>query len=284
MEDTLFISTLGKLGTLSILGTLGKLGVPNLPKIPKIPNIPQLNPMSSLLSKPIIKTTTNCPFVIKRGATSEAISRSNKFDKDYFSDKNYNYEVWQQDQARWLVSYMFDYVRPKPDWVYLDVGCALGGTVEIMRKRKAEAYGIDVSKYCIDNSPVKEYLRLGSATNIPCADQSVDVVLCTDTFQYLKKDEVRLAIQELKRITKRYVFFECITEEDKFGSQDVNPDKVRKGQSLLKRNEFIKLFEEAGFEETVRGWLPRHIQGSWLGHGWYMYDFSFNSLLEVGKK
>ena len=95
--------------------------------------------MSSLLTKPVIKKTSNCPFIIRRDATKEAISRSKKFDKDYFSDKNYNYEVWQQDQARWIVSYMFDYVRPRPNWVYLDVGCALGGTIEIMRKRKAEA-------------------------------------------------------------------------------------------------------------------------------------------------
>jgi len=186
------------------------------------------------------------------------------------------------------VTKIFENIHPRPDWVFLDVGCALGGIVEILRKRNHEAYGVDISRWCIKNSPVRNYLRFGSATNLPCRSQSVDVTTCIDTFQYLTQDEAKEAAKELKRVTRKYLFFECITwEDEKFSDPDENPDTIRKHRSLFTHDEIVELFEDAGFRLKKKRFLPRKIVGSHMGKRSakfdevYEYDFSFNAIFEV---
>ena len=147
--------------------------------------------------------------------------------------------------------------------------------MEILRKRNHEAYGVDISRWCIKNSPVRNYLRFGSATNLPCRSQSVDVTTCIDTFQ-------------LKRVTRKYLFFECITwEDEKFSDPDENPDTIRKHRSLFTHDEIVELFEDAGFRLKKKRFLPRKIVGSHMGKRSakfdevYEYDFSFNAIFEV---
>jgi len=229
-----------------------------------------------MLTKPLTRKSAHSPFRRKRSVRDRTIEHSSKFDKDYFTEKNYNYHDWYLEQSQSIVSEIYYYLRPKRDWVFLDIGCALGGVVEILRRRKYEAYGIDVSKYCLKHSPVKEYLRFGSATDLPCKDNSVDVLTCFDTFQYLTREEAKKAIQEFRRVSRRFVCFESIVREDKLSKQNENPDKLRQGRSLFTREEFLELFREAGFSVVLKGFLPRKIEG-W----WYDFAFSFNAIFEI---
>lgn len=183
---------------------------------------------------------------------------------------------------------IFENIRPHTDWVFLDVGCALGGIVEILRKRNYEAYGVDISRWCIRNSPVHKYIRFGSATNLPCRSQSADTTICIDTFQYLTQKEAKKAAKELRRVTKKYLCFECITQEDeKFSDPRENPDTVRKHRSLFTRDGIVELFEDAGFRLKKCRFLPRKIIGSHIGKRSdkfdkvYEYEFSFNAIFEV---
>jgi len=232
------------------------------------------------LSTTLTRTLAHSPFTHRRALmTKVALARSAKFDQSYFEDKNYNYLDWYKEQSQSIASEIHYYLslRNERDWVFLDAGCALGGIVEVLRRRKFEAYGIDVSPYVLTHSPVKEFLKYGSVTDIPCRDQSVDVSICIDTFQYLTKEEARQAVRELRRVTRQYLCFEGITEEDrKYAEQKENPDRLRRGRSLFTRAEIIKLFEEEGFTLWMKGFLPRRIEG-W----WYDFDFSFNAIFEV---
>ncbi len=242
----------------------------------------------TLLARPISRKTRNSPFRRPLKEADYTFDRSSSFGKNYFLEENYKYQDWHLDQARKIVTRIFEHIRPRPEWVFLDVGCALGGIVEILRKRKFEAYGVDISRWCIRNSPVRNYLRFGSATNLPCRSQSIDVTTCIDTFQYLNQDEAKIAAKELRRITKKYLCFECITwEDEKFSNPKENPDTIRKHRSLFTRDEIIELFEKAGFKLKKRRFLPRTIVGSHIGNRnseyneIYEYDFSFNAIFEV---
>jgi ubiquinone/menaquinone biosynthesis C-methylase UbiE len=155
--------------------------------------------------------------------------------------------------------------------------------VEVLRRRKFEAYGIDLSKWCIKHSPVGKYLHFGSATSLPCKDQSVDVISCIDTFQYLNRDEAKKAVKELRRVTRKYLCFESITwEDEKFSDPKENPDTIRKHNSLFTQEELIELFKNAGFKLKKRRFLPRKIVGSMIkDREYYEYDFSFNAIFEA---
>ena len=236
-----------------------------------------------MTTKPLSRKSAHSPFVRKRVPMDRTIKHSSAFNEEYYTDKNYNYAEWHQDQSWKIVTRLFAHMHPKPDWVFLDIGCALGGMVEALRRHGFESYGIDISRYCLRNSPVKKYLRFGSVTNLPCADQSVDVSICIDTLQYLTQDEVRKAAKELRRVTRKYLCLECITwEDEKFSDPTENPDTMRKHTSLFTRDELIELFENAGFTLKKRRFLPRTIVGSIIANDeYYDYQFSFNAIFEV---
>jgi ubiquinone/menaquinone biosynthesis C-methylase UbiE len=241
-----------------------------------------------LTARPLTRRTKNSPFRRPRKEADETFDRAGKFNKNYFLEENYNYPEWYLDQAKKITTRMFRYIYPKENWIFLDVGCALGGMVELLRRRGYEAYGIDLSRWCLRTSPVKRYLHFGSATNLPCADQSIDVSTCFDTLQYLTQKEVKQAAKELRRVTRKYLCIECIAwEDEKYSDPEENPDTVRKHKSLLTRDEYIELFKKAGFRLKKKSFLPRHIRGKLMKSAsseygeYYEYDFSFNAVFEV---
>lgn len=226
--------------------------------------------------------TTQSPFrkIPKGKEADRTVRNAGKFNQHYFEEENYVYPEWYRDQARIIVERMFRHIHPKDDWIFLDVGCALGGIVEELRQKKLESYGIDLSRWCLRESPVREHLTFGSATSLPCSDQSVDVITCIDMFQYLTRKEMEKAAQELRRVTRKFLFLECITKEDEdFSDPKENPDPVRKGRSLLTEEGYIDLFTEAGFRLKKNGFLPRIIKAKPYDH-----EFSFNAMFEVAEK
>ncbi len=217
------------------------------------------------------------PFYTKRQAPDRATREADTFDSAYYTEENYVYEEWYKDQAAEIVPRIFDQLHPKKSAVFLDVGCALGGIVEELRTKGFESYGVDLSRWCIQKSPVKKFLRFGSATALPCKDQSVDIVICIDMFQYLTKAEMKTALKEFRRVARQAVCFECITKEDEeYSNPKENPDAARKNRSLLTAKEFLSLFQEAGFRLKKRSFLPRTIKGDPYDH-----EFSFNAIFEV---
>lgn len=211
-----------------------------------------------------------------RTATDRTIRDAKKFDEHYFEEENYVYREWYEDQGKFIVERIFRSLKPEPDWVFLDVGCALGGIVAELRKRNFEAYGIDLSRWCLQNSPVKNYLHFGSVTALPCNDQSADVVTCIDMFQYLTKKEMKAAAKELRRVTRRSLCFESITREDILNDPAKNPDPERKNRSLCTEEEFVRLFEDAGFRLTKRRFLPKLTRAEP-----YYHEFGFNAVFTL---
>lgn len=224
-----------------------------------------------------MKLASRSPFRKEQKEPDRTIRDAGKFDQHYFEEENYVYGEWYRDQAKIIVERMFRHIKPERDWLFLDVGCALGGIVEELRERKFESYGIDLSRWCLQKSPVRQHLTFGSATSLPCADQSVDVVTCIDMFQYLTRVEMRKAARELRRVTRRFLFFESITREDTaLSDPKENPDSARKNRSLLSATEYISLFENAGFRLKKRSFLPKLLKAEPYDH-----EFSFNAVFEA---
>lgn len=141
----------------------------------------------------------------------------------------------------------FAYAELKPRSV-LDVGCSLGWSVEFFAKRGIQSCGIDVSETAITKGRrLGRDCRLGSATAIPFADRSIDLIVCTDCLEHMRPEDVDTAVNELTRVA------------DKWLALKINPRRDRNkwwkfvGQSdlhlaLMPIDQWISKFKARGFE------------------------------------
>jgi cyclopropane fatty-acyl-phospholipid synthase-like methyltransferase len=80
----------------------------------------------------------------------------------------------------------------------LDVGCAKGFLVKMLREMGVESYGVDVSEYAISNAPsnIKPYLYRVDVERerIPFHDEFFDFVISVSTFEHLHARRLPFAL------------------------------------------------------------------------------------------
>jgi 2-polyprenyl-3-methyl-5-hydroxy-6-metoxy-1,4-benzoquinol methylase len=97
----------------------------------------------------------------------------------------------------------------KPNKI-LDAGCGLGHYVKAFYDLGFDVYGFDCSAWAIDNCPykqIKHRLKKGSICNIPFRKNFADLVICIDVLEHLTEEEIKLALQELHRVSSKFVLF-----------------------------------------------------------------------------
>jgi|GEM_PF-5436637 len=87
----------------------------------------------------------------------------------------------------------------------LEVGCATGIIVNHLRKSGATAIGIDISDYATRNAVCAGVLR-ASATDLPFADDSFDLVFGCHCIEHIPPSLLDKAIAEQARVSRRWVF------------------------------------------------------------------------------
>lgn len=99
----------------------------------------------------------------------------------------------------------------------LEIGCSAGNDLKLF-PQESEVNGIDVSEVAItqarENLPSFSF-KTGNATSIPFEDNSIDLVFTRNLFNYLESAHIRKAIDELFRVSKKYIFnIELFSEND----------------------------------------------------------------------
>lgn len=88
----------------------------------------------------------------------------------------------------------------------LDVGASYGALVETAAKAGKEATGLEVSPTaCCGAAVLNRNVRLGSMLRMPFPARAFDLVISSDTFEHLQTQDVRTAIDECVRVSKRYL-------------------------------------------------------------------------------
>ena len=99
----------------------------------------------------------------------------------------------------------------------LEVGCSAGNDLQLFPEELA-VLGIDTSELAIkkakENLP-KFSFKTGNITAIPFENSSIDFVFTRNLFNYLDTKDIKKGIDELFRVSKKYIFnIELFSEND----------------------------------------------------------------------
>lgn len=149
----------------------------------------------------------------------QIVSRGKPKGDIYYDNVASNYEVRRQKQAWWHVEHkeMKSLLSTLPDGLsVVDVPFGTGRFVKLYREKNFDISGLDASGHMI--STAKDILgddftgidaRIGSAMNLPFADEQFDLVVSTrflsDIIVYRDAKKV---ISEFSRVTKKYAIIQ----------------------------------------------------------------------------
>ena len=134
------------------------------------------------------------------------------FGEVYFDgDRSYGYGGYYKDD-RWIpvAKDIISHYGLHPDaklfknFTVLDVGCAKGYLVEALLDLGVDAYGIDVSKYAVQNCSMDMVGRIhcGNILYLPFPDNSFDLVLGFAVLHNIDEKLLHLAFKEVQRVSK----------------------------------------------------------------------------------
>ncbi len=183
--------------------------------------------------------------------TKEIINLSSQFGYHYFDgDRSLGYGGYVYD-GRWkeVARAICQQYKITTGGKVLDVGCAKGFLVKDLRDLGIDCYGVDISNYAIENChpEVRDFLQVSDARKLPFVDQEFDLVLSINTLHNLNRNEVKMALVELMRVSKK----DCFVQVDSYNT----PSQKLKFEEWVLTAKFHdfpsgwkKLFDEAGYK------------------------------------
>ena len=154
------------------------------------------------------------------GATNDEIlleqrllKKAREFGREYFDgDRLFGYGGYYYDPRFWTgtAQRLIEHYNLGGDSCVLEVGCAKGFLLKDLRLALPglKAYGIDISKYAIEQSPpeVRGRLVQSSAVDSPFGERRFDLVVAVNTIDHLPQEKCRMALREIMRVSKGRAF------------------------------------------------------------------------------
>lgn len=115
----------------------------------------------------------------------------------------------------------------------LEVGCSAGNDLKLFPD-ESNVSGIDVSEVAIaqakENLP-KFSFNLGNIVEIPFENDLFDLVFTRNLFNYINADQIRKGVDELFRVSKKYIFnIELFSETE----QKISDNPITYGRDMKK--------------------------------------------------
>ena len=144
---------------------------------------------------------------------AKAAELAKKWDYDYWDgDRRINYGGYRYLPGRWekVARAMAEHYGIKAGDRILDVGCGKGFLLNdfTLVVPGIEVYGIDVSKYAIDNAKeeIRDKLRVGNANALPYPDHHFDLVFSINTLHNLHCYDLDMALREIERVGRKHKY------------------------------------------------------------------------------
>lgn len=138
------------------------------------------------------------------------------YDTDYYLSVCLGSEEFKKSKGRKLhprVRSLIQKIKLSKNMTVLDIGCGRGDLVLSMAKKVFRAYGIDYSKNAIEIAEKtkrtfpksirdKTFFSKMNIKEMSFPDDTFDVIVCIDVFEHLYKEEMEIAMKEIKRVLK----------------------------------------------------------------------------------
>ena len=192
----------------------------------------------------------------------EIVKIARQFGKEFFDgDRKFGYGGLRYDPKYWsnVVKDFVEYYNIKPDARILDVGCAKGYMLYDFKRQypKLEIFGIDISKYAIENChpEVKDFLKVGDAKNLEFQDNYFDLVISINTVHNLELNDCISSIKEISRVSKGNSFITV----DAYNS-DEEKERMFKwnltAKTIMSTNDWKDTFKKISYNGNFYWFIP----------------------------
>ena len=176
-----------------------------------------------------------------------------KFSKDFFDgNRKHGYGGYSYNERFWkdVIPDFIEYYKLDEDSKVLDIGCAKGFMLYDLKKAlpKLEVRGIDISEYAISyaREGMQNYLEIGNAKKLPYSDNSFDLVISVTTLHNLNREDMKLALKEIMRVTKKDAFITLDAYSDEKEKKAMEAWNLT-ALTMMHTDEWKVFFEESGY-------------------------------------
>lgn len=137
----------------------------------------------------------------KEGLKESCSNIKELYENDYHVH-NANIQLWERGGKFHWLGEIKPYARQLYKGSVLNLGCSIGGHNYALNTLGFKTYGIDISKYAINNS-IAGGCIVGDIKDMPYRDEYFDNVLAFDVMEHIPMDYLVQSIGEIRRITKK---------------------------------------------------------------------------------
>ncbi|AJZ76224.1 class I SAM-dependent methyltransferase [Candidatus Nitrosotenuis cloacae] len=134
----------------------------------------------------------------------------------------------------------------------LEIGCSAGNDLKLFPD-EMNVNGIDTSDMAItlakENLP-KFSFKTGNITSIPFGSDSIDLVFTRNLFNYVDVQDIKKAIDELFRVSKKYIFNIELFSENEETIND-NPDMHYRNMKKHWLDHRVKIISNVDMHEEI---------------------------------
>ncbi|NRR19242.1 bifunctional 2-polyprenyl-6-hydroxyphenol methylase/3-demethylubiquinol 3-O-methyltransferase UbiG [Brevibacillus sp. MS2.2] len=132
-------------------------------------------------------------------------------------------DIWEQDPTQHQVEITELILSKIPNGVksILDIGCGNGIVTNRLAKKYDRVCAVDISEEALKYVQTEKIV--GSIDKLPFKDEEFDLILISDVLEHLPTEVFEKGIQELQRVTKRYILIVTPFQEKlEFGMMTCN--------------------------------------------------------------
>lgn len=137
----------------------------------------------------------------------------------------------------------------------LDVGAGRGELGVAARQLGFAYIGIEPVPYLEGDG-----VMIGIATNLPFANESFEVVCCLDVLEHLIEEDIRPALNEIRRVARNVVFLTASEKPSFFGSPDgrdlhISKRPLKEWERMFAEEFPLANIKSLGMVGVSPGWL-----------------------------
>lgn len=194
--------------------------------------------------------------------TAEDRALAREFGKAFFDgERSHGYGGFSYSSRFWepVIPTFKEYYNLDENSKILDIGCAKGFMLYDFTKAipGITVKGIDISQYAIQNAKeeVKEHLQVANALKLPFEDNSFDLVISITTLHNLNKEDMKQALSEINRVTKKDAFITLDAYRDDEEKKRMEAWNLT-ALTMMHTNEWKEFFKECNYNGDYYWFIP----------------------------